>query len=120
MNSSKTKLIAVSMALSLGLTPLAALANTSCSGPVSFVGSDNAGNVYVNINSYGVWEVCNVSEPFTSNSVTVTPDSCKTWYTAFLASQSSGVNVQLYFYSSTACSAFGNWVEPSPYFVQPE
>jgi len=99
--------------------PASAWANTSCSGSIVFLGADNAGNVYVDL-SYGIWEVCNLSQPFTANGVTVTTDSCKAWYAGLLATQKAGTSATLYFYSSTACGSYGNWVIPSPYFVQPQ
>jgi hypothetical protein len=94
-------------------------ANVSCSGSVSFLGSDNTGAIFVNI-GYGVWGVCNVSQAYTQSGVTVSPDSCKTWYAALLAAQRAGTQVYIYMFGSTDCSAYGNWVNLGPYFLQPQ
>jgi len=103
----------------LSSLPASAWANTSCSGSIDFLGADNAGNVYVDL-GYGVWELCNLSQAFTDNGVTVAIDSCKAWYAGLLASQKAGTTATLYFYGSTACGSYGNWVTPSAYFVQPQ
>lgn len=119
MSGSVRKLVLTTIgAAFLGCVPAGAWANTQCSGSIAFLGSDNAGNVYVDL-SYGVWEVCNLSQSFTSNGVTVTTDSCKAWYAGLLAAQMAGTSASAYFTSATACASYGNWVEPSPYFIQP-
>lgn len=120
-SSSRTRALIATVigAALLSWLPASAWANTSCSGSINFLGADNAGNVYVDL-GYGVWEVCNLSQAFTANGLTVTTDSCKAWYASFLAAQKAGTNATLYFYSATECASYGTWVTPSPYFVQPQ
>lgn len=118
-SSVATRVMGVIGTALLGCVPASGWANIVCSGNIALLGVDSSGNVAVSI-GYGTWTVCNTTQPFTGNSVTVAPDACKMWYASFLAAQRAQAAVAIYFPGSTPCGAWGNWVTAVPYFVQPE
>ncbi len=97
-----------------------AWANFTCAGQLSYLGLGPQGEVYLAVQGFGVWAVCNMTGPTTVGSITITPDGCKGWYASLLAAQKAGHAITLYFSSAQSggngpqCTALGSWVTPNP------
>ncbi len=96
--------------------PLAARANISCTGPVTYLGTNDSGSVYV---AAGM-QINVICSTVTQGSYTASPQACKLFYASLLADQLAGRSPTV-FYSDPAltdCSQIGSWsVQPSVYFV---
>jgi hypothetical protein len=105
----KVRLLAIATMLASG----SASASVDCQGKVTYLGLNPDGTVNVNI-GFGIWGMCNVSSTYSLGSVTFTPESCRAWYSTFLAAQKSGSTIRMHFISGPACAQIGHWVFPDP------
>lgn len=96
--------------------PLLANANISCSGPITYLGSDSNGLVYTATGT-GINAICNV---VTQGSFHASPQACKLFYASLLASQMAGKSATVFYDdpSLTQCSQITAWTTQfSAYFV---
>jgi hypothetical protein len=111
---------AVAFVLMLASLSGNAWANFTCAGQLSYLGLGPQGEVFLSVQGFGVWAVCNMTGPTTVGSITITPDGCKGWYASLLAAQKAGHSITLYFSSAQSggngpeCTALGSWVTPNP------
>lgn len=111
----RRQLVYASLVASVCFPPFAQ-ANISCTGPVTYLGSDATGLVYVAVGGE-VHAVCN---SVTQGDFQSTPQACKQDYAMLLADQATGKSVTLFYNDPalTQCSQVGSWsLQPSMYFV---
>jgi hypothetical protein len=96
--------------------PLYANANISCTGPVTYLGSDSNGLVYTATGT-GINAVCSV---VTQGDFHASPQACKIYYATLLADQLAGKNATVFYDDPalTQCSQVTAWTTQfSAYFV---
>jgi hypothetical protein len=102
------------------LSSVSALTHASfaCGGPITYLGLNSYGTLYVRIASNGVWAICSVTDSFqSSDGLVIKPETCRAWYSALLAGKKAGGIVALYFSSGSSpsqCAQIGSWVVPTP------
>jgi hypothetical protein len=93
----------------------------TCEGKVTYLGMNSEGLVTVSVGGFGVWYICNQTNPQTSNGgIVYTPEGCRAWFATILAAQKSGGTIRFFFNTSAntsngpECTALGSWAYPNP------
>lgn len=120
LGSGRARWIALLGAAAL-FTSSTASAVFTCEGKVTYLAVNPNGAVNLAVNGYGVWGICNVSNPITlTDGGTFTAEACRALFSSALAAQKSGTGIRLYFNTSATssngpeCTALGSWVAPNP------
>lgn len=104
------------MTIAALVIPSLAHANVSCTGPVTYLGTDANGLVYVAAGT-GINAICST---VTQGSFQTAPQACKLFYASLLADELAGRSPTV-FYNDPAiaqCSQITAWsVQPSAYYV---
>jgi hypothetical protein len=106
------------LSIAVALTSGNASANFTCAGKVTYLGLGVSGTVTIDI-GFGTWYLCDLTDPFTNNGITFSPEGCRGMYGGILAAQKADQPVRFFFSSSAntnngpECS-MGSWVNPNP------
>lgn len=115
------------LALMMLANAAAHAADIACTGMVTFVGIDGAGNVIAQLGGMlqgqgtQVHRICSITPP---SNVGVRPDfpsmtqeSCKVAHATLLASKMNGKPAQIYYHGLAGCESIGYWTSTDAYFV---
>jgi hypothetical protein len=98
------------------LSPLAS-ANIACTGPVGYLGMDQAGQVIVAVGA-NINTICST----TSQSIyQVDPVACRSWYATLVAYRLSDRTLTIWYNDPalTSCAQIGSWsTQRSAYFIE--
>jgi len=84
---------------------VASAATFGCTSKNNHVGQSRNGELYM-MTEFGVFTMCNLTQPVSS----VSPDTCRAWYTSALTAR--GLNKNVDFYFDTAEPANADMVAP--------
>jgi len=99
------------------LFPPLAQANVSCTGPITYLGTDQGDQVLVAAGGTGINAICST---VAQGSYQSSPQACKLFYGTLLADQLAGRSSTVFYNDPaiTQCSQITAWSpQPSAYFV---